>query len=109
MATLSEVWPGRIPAVGQKAQRTRTVTARDIELFTEISGDRNPLHYDEEVAKNTRFGGIVVQGGITSAILNAVFARSRHRVPASQLELQSASPPGGYHHRRSGSHPGAGG
>src|SRR6185503_7159544 len=74
MATLSEVWPGRIPAVGQKAQRTRTVTARDIELFTEISGDRNPVHYDEEVAKNTRFGGIVVQGGITSAILNAVVA-----------------------------------
>ena len=50
------------------------VASRDIELFTEISGDRNPLHYDEEVAKNTRFGGIVVQGGITSAILNAVVA-----------------------------------
>jgi len=74
MATLSEVWPRGIPAVGQKAQRSRTVTARDIELFTEISGDRNPLHYDEELAKNTRFGGIVVQGGITSAILNAVVA-----------------------------------
>jgi acyl dehydratase len=50
------------------------VTVRDIELFTEISGDRNPLHYDEEAAKQTRFGGIVVQGGITSAILNAVVA-----------------------------------
>jgi acyl dehydratase len=74
MTTLSEVWPRGIPGVGQKAQRSRTVTARDIELFTEISGDRNPLHYDEEVAKNTRFGGIVVQGGITSAILNAVVA-----------------------------------
>jgi acyl dehydratase len=50
------------------------VTARDIELFTEISGDRNPLHYDEGAARATRFGGIVVQGGITSAILNAVVA-----------------------------------
>jgi acyl dehydratase len=29
---------------GQKAQRKRTVTVRDIELFTELSGDRNPLH-----------------------------------------------------------------
>ena len=47
MTTLSEVWPRGIPAVGQKAQRSRTVTARDIELFTEISGDRTPLHYDE--------------------------------------------------------------
>lgn len=74
MGASSEVWPNGMPAIGQKAQRSRVVTARDIELFTEISGDRNPLHYDEEVAKNTRFGGIVVQGGITSAILNAVVA-----------------------------------
>ncbi len=74
MNTESEVWPNGIPRVGQKAQRSRSVTARDIELFTEISGDHNPLHYDEEIAKNTRFGGIVVQGGITSAILNSVVA-----------------------------------
>ena len=70
----SEVWPNGIPSVGQNAQRSRLVTSRDIELFTEISGDRNPLHYNEELAKSTRFGGIVVQGGITSAILNAVVA-----------------------------------
>ena len=36
------VWPTGIPEVGQKAQRSRAVTARDIELFTELSGDRNP-------------------------------------------------------------------
>ncbi len=71
---MTEVWPNGIPEVGQKAQRSRLVTARDIELFTEISGDRNPLHYDEQIARNTRFGGIVVQGGIISAILNAVIA-----------------------------------
>ncbi len=74
MNTRSEVWPNGIPVVSQKAQRSRTVTARDIELFTEISGDHNPLHYDEEVARTTRFGSIVVQGGVTSAILNAVVA-----------------------------------
>lgn len=74
MAKKSEIWPNGIPVVGQKAQRSRLVTSRDIELFTEISGDKNPLHYDEEIAKSTRFGGIVVQGGITSAILNAVVA-----------------------------------
>jgi len=44
------VWPDRPPATGQRAQRTRVVTARDIELFTEITGDRNPLHYDAAAA-----------------------------------------------------------
>jgi acyl dehydratase len=67
-------WPRGAPAVGARAERTREVESRDIELFTEISGDQNPLHYDEELAKSTRFGEIVVQGGVTSAILNAVVA-----------------------------------
>ena len=62
------------PFIGQTAQLSRTVGETDIALFTEISGDRNPLHYDEAAAKASRFGEIVVQGGITSAILNAVVA-----------------------------------
>ncbi|MEE8195543.1 MAG: MaoC family dehydratase [Acidiferrobacterales bacterium] len=74
METKTNVWLHGIPEVGQKARRSRMVTARDIELFTEMSGDRNPLHYDEEAARATRFGGIVVQGGVISAILNAVVA-----------------------------------
>jgi acyl dehydratase len=73
---MNEVWPKGAPKVGQRAERSRTVEAVDIELFTRISGDRNPIHYDEKVAKSTRFGGIVVQGGITSAILNAVVAEN---------------------------------
>ena len=60
--------------MGQKAERSRLVRREDIALFTEISGDRNPLHYDEEAARASRFGEIVVQGGVTSAILNAVVA-----------------------------------
>ena len=68
------VWPKGAPAVGQRAERSRVVGARDIELFTAISGDRNPLHYDAARAARTRFGEIVVQGGVTSAILNAVVA-----------------------------------
>lgn len=74
MSQQSDVWPNGMPEVGQTAQRSRVVASNDIELFTAISGDRNPLHYDEEAAKATRFGGIVVQGGVTSAILNAVVA-----------------------------------
>ncbi len=70
----SDIWPRGMPRVGQRAERSRDVSHRDIERFTAISGDRNPLHYDEALARQTRFGGIVVQGGVTSAILNAVVA-----------------------------------
>ena len=60
--------------VGDVATRTRTLSDRDIELFTELTGDRNPLHYDEEASSRSRFGGIIVQGGVTSGLLNAVVA-----------------------------------
>lgn len=53
---------------------SRHVSEQDIELFTAVSGDHNPLQYNEELAKGTKFGGIIVQGGVTSAILNAVVA-----------------------------------
>jgi len=60
--------------VGATARRSRRVTERDIELFTELTGDRNPLHYDEDAAGRSRFGGLIVQGGVTSGLLNAVVA-----------------------------------
>ena len=60
--------------VGLVAHRTRRVTAQDIERFTEMTGDRNPLHYDEQLAAASRFGGIIVQGGVTSGLLNALVA-----------------------------------
>ncbi len=60
--------------IGTTAQRTRTVTRRDIELFTEITGDANPIHYDDDLASRSRFGGVVVQGGVTTGLLNALVA-----------------------------------
>jgi acyl dehydratase len=63
-----------VPTVGQKASRTRRVRPEDIALFTELTGDRNPLHYDEEAASRSRFGGLIVQGGVTAGLLNAVVA-----------------------------------
>jgi len=63
-----------VPKVGDSARRSRVVQARDIELFTEITGDRNPLHYDEAAATASPFGGIIVQGGVTSGLLNALVA-----------------------------------
>lgn len=70
----TEVWPNGAPHVGQRAQRSRKVVFEDIERFTDMSGDRNPIHYDEAAAKSSVFGQIVVQGGVTTAILNAVVA-----------------------------------
>ena len=64
--------PGLQP--GDSARRSRTVRAGDIELFTAMTGDRNPIHYDADVAARSRFGGIVVQGGVTTGLLNAVVA-----------------------------------
>lgn len=55
-------WPNGAPSVGETAERPRTVEREDIELFTEISGDRNPLHDDEDAARATQFGEIVVRG-----------------------------------------------
>ena len=60
--------------VGDTARRSRSISYRDIELFTELSGDRNPLHYDADAAARSQFGGIIVQGGVTSGLLNAVVA-----------------------------------
>jgi acyl dehydratase len=60
--------------IGDVAERTRRVEAADIERFTAMTGDRNPLHYDIEAATRSRFGGIIVQGGVTTGLLNALVA-----------------------------------
>jgi acyl dehydratase len=60
--------------VGLRARRSKTVTARDVELYAEITEDRNPLHFDPDFAARTRFGRLVAQGGITSGMLNALVA-----------------------------------
>jgi acyl dehydratase len=61
-------------SIGAFARRSRPVTERDIALFSEITGDRNPLHSDKGLAAASRFGGLVVQGGVTSGLLNALVA-----------------------------------
>ena len=39
-----------------------------------MTGDYNPLHFDENFAAKTKFGGLVVQGGLITGILNALVA-----------------------------------
>lgn len=66
------VW--RPPAPGTKATWTRTITADDVEAFARFSGDRNPLHFDASFAERTSFGKLIVQGGLTTALFNALVA-----------------------------------
>jgi len=70
-------WIGTIcgqPKVGAMASRSRTTSMNDIEMFTQITGDKNPIHYDAELAGASAFGAIIVQGGVTTGLLNAVVA-----------------------------------
>ncbi len=60
--------------VGQRASRSMTVTEEHVRLYAELSGDRNPLHFDEAFVARTRFGRLVAQGGITTGILHALVA-----------------------------------
>jgi acyl dehydratase len=60
--------------VGQRASRRLTLTADHVRTFAEISGDRNPLHFDASFAARTKFGRLVVQGGLTTGLLHALVA-----------------------------------
>lgn len=77
MSEMKDGWAGVVkgkPKVGQIAERSRTTKMEDIHAFTEMTGDRNPVHYDEALAKKTAFGKLIVQGGVTTGILNACVA-----------------------------------
>ncbi len=60
--------------VGQTATRTLRVTPEHVRSYAEITGDRNPLHFDEDFARGTPFGRLVAHGGITTGILHALVA-----------------------------------
>lgn len=62
------------PAIGSRATWTRTFTEREVEAFAQISGDRNPLHFDPAFAARTSFGRLVVHGGLTAGLFNALVA-----------------------------------
>jgi acyl dehydratase len=62
------------PAVGTRATWTRTITADDVAAYASITGDRNPLHFDEAFAAATRSGRLIVHGGLTAGLFNALVA-----------------------------------
>ena len=61
-------------SIGQKATRSITLTAGHVKTFAELSGDFNPLHFDESFVAKTKFEKLVVQGGLTTGLLHALVA-----------------------------------
>ncbi len=58
-------------SVGRVVTFTKQITARDVELFAEASGDNQPLHLDEATAQRSRFGKRVAHGVLTAGVLSA--------------------------------------
>ena len=61
-------------SIGQVAKRSITLTEQHVKTYAELSGDYNPLHFDEDFARKTKFGKLVVQGGLTTGLLHALVA-----------------------------------
>lgn len=61
-------------SIGQKATRSITLTADHVKTFAALSGDYNPLHFDESFVAKTKFKRLVVQGGLTTGLLHALVA-----------------------------------
>ncbi len=58
--------------VGMSESFSKEVTEEDVALFGQVSGDMNPVHFDEEVAKKTIFGGRIVHGALVLSFLSTV-------------------------------------
>jgi acyl dehydratase len=61
-------------SAGQKARRSLELTEEHVRLYGQITGDHNPLHFDTAFAARTKFGRLVVQGGLTTGLLHALVA-----------------------------------
>ena len=58
--------------IGQQASLSKTVTAADVDTFAELIGDFNPIHVDEDYARQSRFGGRIAHGMFTGGLISAV-------------------------------------
>ena len=77
---------------GQQATRTMTIDADLVRKFAEITGDYNPLHFEEAFAAKTRFGRLIAQGGLATGLLHALVAME---LPGAEARLHRR-----HYHRR---------
>ena len=61
-------------SVGQKARLSIKLTTEHVKTYAEMTGDHNPLHFNEDFVSKTKFKRLVVQGGLTTGLLHALVA-----------------------------------
>lgn len=60
--------------IGQRASRSLTITAAEVETFAHLVGDLNPVHMDDDFARRTRFGRRIAHGMLAGGLISAVLA-----------------------------------
>ena len=60
--------------IGDAAEMQKTIADEDVRAFAELTGDRNPVHLDEEYAAQTRFGRRIAHGMLGASLISAVLA-----------------------------------
>lgn len=58
--------------IGDTVSLTKTITDKDVQIFGELTGDFNPVHFDEEFARNTRFGKRIAHGMLSASLISGV-------------------------------------
>jgi 3-hydroxybutyryl-CoA dehydratase len=64
--------------VGDSAFITKTITEADVQTFGDLTGDHNPLHFDKEHARRTRFRQPISHGMLTGSLFSPIIA---HQLP----------------------------
>jgi acyl dehydratase len=67
--------PDRVPIAGQRAERSHTFTDADVQAYADLTGDHNPLHFDDAFVAGTRFERRIIHGGLTTGMFNAIVAQ----------------------------------
>jgi 3-hydroxybutyryl-CoA dehydratase len=58
--------------LGQTATLSKTITEVDILMYSAVSLDTNPIHMDDEAARQSRFGGRVAHGMLSAGLISAL-------------------------------------
>ena len=66
------------PVLGATAYITHTFDQTSVNTFSQIYGDNNPIHLDEEYAKKTMFGKPIIHGMLASSLFSTIFGRTIH-------------------------------
>lgn len=73
--------------VGMKSSTNMVITGEKIDTFAELTGDKNPIHVDEEFAKTTMFGQRIAHGALSASLISAVLGNDLPGPGAVFVEL----------------------